>query len=547
MPNQDGRPLPRTTCSGGWSVKPPLAHWRTQALLCERRFCDPSAHHASDPKTRRETDMLCVSINQESRRFALVDMLNAARQGDLLEIRLDRFGKSPDLGELLSRKPKPVIMTCRRAQDGGHWDGSEDERLAILRQCIISRADYVEIELDVADEIRPFPGSKRVISYTNLSETPADLHDIYDEARTKKPDVIKLVTNARTPEEAWPLVQIMARATVPTVVVGLGKPGIMLSVLGQKLKAPWVYAALERGMEAYPGQVAIDDLREVYDIGAIGPTTRLIGVTGFGERELITVGGLNAVFDKVGLPVRCLPLAIGDVKVFRKVLEAAKLVGAVIDPDHQEAILGMGPELHAAARQAGAADLLVLKGDTWHAQHVAGQAWIAALRAALAVRHGPDAPFRNRFAALVGLGAPARLLAAEVQRHGGSAILCAHDRKAGAAAAQELGCRFVPLEALYTTTHDVLIVTEPTTDPRGGAPAPLHAGYLRSEMVVMDLTGGYRPTPLLREAKARGCQVVDGRELLLSQLEQQTKLLTGKQVPREVFEQAIPERLREDE
>src|SRR3984893_11236712 len=154
--------------------------------------------------------MICISINQESRRMALVDMLNAARQCDLLEVRLDRFGKAPELGELLAVKPKPVIMSCRRPRDGGLWEGSEEERLAILRQCIISKSDYVEIELDVADQIRPFPPAKRVISYTNFQETPADIADIYAQAQSKSPDVIKLVTLARTPEEAWPLVQILA-------------------------------------------------------------------------------------------------------------------------------------------------------------------------------------------------------------------------------------------------------------------------------------------------------------------------------------------------
>src|SRR5919201_4686022 len=110
--------------------------------------------------------MICISINQESRRLALVDMFNAAPQCDLLEIRLDRFGKAPEIGELLAAKVKPVIMSCRRPQDGGAWHGSESERLAILRQCIISKADYVEIELDAADDIRPYPPSQRVISYT---------------------------------------------------------------------------------------------------------------------------------------------------------------------------------------------------------------------------------------------------------------------------------------------------------------------------------------------------------------------------------------------
>ena len=196
--------------------------------------------------------MICISILQESRRLALADMLNAGPQAELLEIRLDHFVKAPEIGEIIANKPKPVLMSCRRPKDGGFWQGSEEDRLSLLRQCIISKADYVEIELDVADQIRKFPPSRRVISYTSLTETPRDIAQIYEEAQKKSPDVIKLTTMARTPEEAWPLVSLLAKQTVPTVVVGLGKPGVMFIVLSKKLGAPWTHVALEKGMENFP-------------------------------------------------------------------------------------------------------------------------------------------------------------------------------------------------------------------------------------------------------------------------------------------------------
>src|SRR3989440_2670478 len=283
--------------------------------------------------------MICISINQESRRFALADMLNAAKQCDLLEVRLDRFGKAPELGEILSHKPRPVIMSCRRPEDGGHWDGNEDERLALLRQCIISKADFVEIELDAADQIRPFPPAKRVITYTNFEETPTDIADIYAEAQTKKPDVIKLTTLARTPEEAWPLVQILARPALPTVVVGLGKPGLMLSILGKKMGSPWTYAALERGMEAYPGDPTIHALLTVYHYPVIERATRLIGVTGFTELEYVTVGLLNTAMQHLDLPARCLPLCVGNSRLFRKVTEAVHLAAVVVDEPNRHSLL----------------------------------------------------------------------------------------------------------------------------------------------------------------------------------------------------------------
>ena len=489
--------------------------------------------------------MICISINEESRRLALADMLNAKHFADVLEIRLDRFGKAPDLGDIMAAKPKPVIMTCRRPEDGGYWDEPEEERLAILRQCIISKAEYIELELDTADAIRPFPPSKRVISYTNLKETPADIHDIYEQMKSKRPDVLKLVTLARTAEEAWPLVQILAKSVVPTVVVGLGRPGIMLAILSQKLGAPWVYAALERGMEAYPDQPTVSDLESIYRLQDIGKTTRLIGVTGFGDREQITVAVLNAAFAHCKLAFRCLPMGVGNMKIFRKIMDAVKLAGAVIDPEHQGSIVEIQPELHGVAKETHSADVLIHKNEAWHAMHTSAQGWIGALKNALKKRHAADNPLKDRFVLLAGMNGAAKVIAREVQRHWGNAIIASNDKLAGLAAAQEVGCRFIPFEAIYTTMHDVLVVCNEEKNEKTGK-GGIHAGYLKPGMIVMDLAAGVQRTPFLREAEARGADIVAPLELLLDLLETQAKTLTGKPVPRDVLREAIPERFLEE-
>jgi 3-dehydroquinate dehydratase/shikimate dehydrogenase len=491
--------------------------------------------------------MICVSINQESRRLALADMLNAARLGaDLLEVRLDRFGKAPDVGEIIASKPRPVIFSCRRPADGGDWDGSEEERLAILRQCIVSKADYVEIELDVADKIRPFPPSQRVIAYTNLRETPSDILDIYEEARGKRPDVIKLVTLARTPEEAWPLVQILGRATVPTVVVGLGKPGVMLTILGKKLAAPWGYAALERGMEAYPGQATVADLDEIYRFRDISKNTRLVGITGFTEQAQITAAVLNAVFAQNQLGVRCLPLAVGDLRIFRKVIDASKLAAVVVGAEHQAALQDIGVELHGTATQTRAVDVLTRKGDTWHGVHVSCQAWVSALAEKFNERHGAGDPFKNRIVLVAGITPSARALAGEVQRAGAGAILASRKKKAGQEAAQEVGCRSIAFDAIYATMHDALVVCDEELDDAARPGTGIHASYLKHGMTVMDLTAGTAKSALLREAELRGCLVVQPLDLLASLLEQQARVLAGKPIPREAILAAIPARFKDE-
>jgi 3-dehydroquinate dehydratase/shikimate dehydrogenase len=493
--------------------------------------------------------MICISIAQESRRLALADLFNAGRQCDLVEIRLDCFEKAPDVGELLAAKRGPVIMSCRREQDGGRWKGSEEERLALLRQCIISKAEYVEIESDVADQIRRFPPAQRVISYTNLKETPADIGDIYDEMQKKNADVIKLTTLARTPEEAWPLVQIVARQLVPTVVVGLGKPGVMLSVLGKKIGAPWTYAALERGMEAYPGQPTVTDLKEVYHYPAIEKATRLIGVTGFGQRDYVTVALLNAALAHSQMPARCLPMGVGSVKVFRKVMQAVKLAGVVIDEEHRRSLRELAEELDESAEQTGSVDMLLLsKRDKWHGFNTQVRAAVSALEAVMREKTHADNPLQGRHVAIAGVNATARTMAQGVQKHGAAVIVASHDRNGAKEVAAEVQGRHVQFEALYSTAHDVLIVCdEERLSALGKEGKGIHPGYLKSGMAVMDLTATIGKSTLLREAESRGCAIVSPKQVLLDHVAAQAKMLTGKDVPREVLLAALPAIAEEEE
>jgi 3-dehydroquinate dehydratase/shikimate dehydrogenase len=495
--------------------------------------------------------MICISLAQESRRMALADMLNAAPQCDLLEVRLDRFAKAPEVGELLAHKPKPIILSCRRRQDGGDWDGSEEERLALLRQCIVSKADYVEIELDVADQIRPFPPAKRVISYTNFKETPSDIAEIYAKAQTKHPDVIKLVTLARTPEAAWPLLQILSKPALPTVVVGLGKPGVMLSLLGKKIGSPWTYAALEKGMETYPGQPTVRELNEVYHYPVISRTTRLIGVTGFSPREFITLAVLNTVLAHHSLPARCLPLGVGSVPLFRKVMDAVHMVGVVVDAEHQSSVLGIATDLETAAQEAQAVDLLLPEGKNWRGYNTLGQAALEALQASLQAGSSTTGPLQGRMVMIVGVNATARAVARGIQRRGGLLIFASHHRHAVQQLAHELQCRHIQFEALYTTTHDILVMCDDESS-EGNVKSPagksgVHAGYLRPGMTVMDLTGTGGTTTLLREAQARGCQVIAPKQALLRQLAAQAKLLTGKETPADVLDQSLQTVMVEDD
>src|SRR5262249_20201646 len=150
---------------------------------------------------------------------------------------------------------------------------------------------------------------------------------------------------------------------------------------------PWTYAALERGMEAYPAQPTVHDLETVYHYKAIERGTRLVGVSGFTDREYVSTAALNGLFAHFALQARCLPVGVGSARLFRTVIDAAKLAGVVVDAEHQGALMEIATDAEPGAKQANAADLLLRKGDKWTACNTLVRAAVAALEHILRVRY----------------------------------------------------------------------------------------------------------------------------------------------------------------
>lgn len=491
--------------------------------------------------------MICVSIVQESRRLALADMLNAAMLGaDLIEVRLDKFEKDANLTELVSARRKPVLFSCRRPRDGGEWAGADDERLILLRSAVMAKADYVELELDVADEVRSFPGCKRVISYTNLQETPKDFDAIYKELQTKKPDVIKITCMARTVEEAWPLVQLLNKPPVPTVVIGMGPAALMLAMVGSKIGAPWITAAIERGMESFPGQPTISDLNDIYRFRDIGKKTRFFGVVGDGESAKLTAGLFNAAFAHLELPNRVLPVQMNNRKHFKKIADAVRLQGVFLEEDSYDAIHEIAMYDDSSRSPIAAADGIVPVEGGWSAFNSLGNAAMAALEASLTERGG-DGSLKGRGVMMAGCGPLTRMLAPALKARGASLIWASKNREAVQLASQVFGGRQLLWEAIYNTSHDVLVVgRDGARDPLDdGEELPLHPGYLKSSMTVLDLTAGVRQTKILKEAAVRGCAVVDPTRLLIERVREHVRKLGGE-VPFEMLQEKMASWMPED-
>lgn len=179
--------------------------------------------------------MICVSIGRGRHRMMIAEHRHLVEQGaELVELRLDYILQSVNLKRLLGDRPSPVVITCRREQDGGQWKESERDRLMLLRTAIIEGADYVDLEEDTAAQVPRYGKTKRIISYHNFRETPQNLEEIHERLSKLDADIVKMATMANEPRDNFRMLQLMQKAKIPTVAICMGDIGTPSRLLAGK-------------------------------------------------------------------------------------------------------------------------------------------------------------------------------------------------------------------------------------------------------------------------------------------------------------------------
>jgi len=80
----------------------------------------------------------------------------------------------------------------------------------------------------------------------------------------------------------------------------------------------------------------------------------------------------------------------------------------------------------------------------------------------------------------------------------------------------------------------VLVVGRDGTKTDEGNEMPLHPGYLKPGMTVVDLTATGQPSRFQQEAQVRGCAVVSPGRILAEQVREHARRL-GADVPADVL------------
>jgi 3-dehydroquinate dehydratase/shikimate dehydrogenase len=480
------------------------------------------------------SDRVLVVIGRTRHKMVVAELQEAVKRGaKFIELRLDFLAKAVDFKRLTPLKQCPWVATLRRPADGGRFPGTEQERMTILRQAIVSGAfEWVDLETDIANTVPRFGPVKRIVSYHNTAETPANLTDIYADMLKQDADVYKVAVAAHTPEDVARVLHLQRTAPKPTVAFAMGDIGQPTRFLALKFGAPWIYAAFNKERGIAPGLPSLDEFRTTFPVAGINEDTQIYGILGDPLGHSLSPLLHNHMYKRLGVNALYLPFRVprGQLPQALKAYDQIPVRGYSVTIPHKEAAASAAREHEPNVLAIGAANTLVRQDDgAFFAANTDFSAAVDSLKAFLADRakDGPAVQLDQLSVLILGAGGAARAVAAGLRREEVHMTIAARTMDRAQKLADEMKCKAVDWQARHNVSFDILINCTPVGMHPNVDEAPCHVSVLKPGTIVFDTIYTPETTLLIREARTRGCETITGVDMFVRQAARQIELFTG--------------------
>jgi 3-dehydroquinate dehydratase/shikimate dehydrogenase len=479
------------------------------------------------------------------------DALEAARAGaDAVELRLDYLRTAPDddhLRLLIKDCPLDVIATCRPVREGGRFAGPEDRRLSLLRSAAAFGPAFVDIEMDVPENL--WPDCPILVSHHDFKSCPADLDRIVAALESSRAAACKVAFAAGGPEDALRALDVLRAAHKPMIALAMGEAGVPSRVLSKKFGAFGTYAALSRGAESAPGQPTLEDFQDLYGWHRMTAQSEVYGVIGHPVAHSLSPLIHNRAFAAAGLRAVYVPLLIEpgegpfdrflDALLERPWLDWRGL--SVTIPHKENALRRVGPDgCEPLALQIGAVNTISLApGEKLRGDNTDYAAALDALCQAMKIDR---AAMAGRRVAVLGAGGVARAIVAGLRHYDARVVVYNRTLARAAALAGEFGAEALPLEEIARCSEEILINCTPIGMHPRVDDCPI-AALPPSVKVVFDTIYTPLETLLLRGARKAGCLTISGLEMFVGQAVAQFQIWTGKKAPVQLMREVVMRKL----
>jgi 3-dehydroquinate dehydratase/shikimate dehydrogenase len=464
-----------------------------------------------------------------------------------LELRLDWLRNDEERHKFLrwlkSRRNRKLtfIATCRRRVGGGEFTGDAGAELFWLMQARDAGCGWCDVEVETLQEL---PG-RTLQGYSVPEKVLLSFHDFRKMPRLPKKvslparagvDAIKIAGMARTISDSRKILRAL-RGSRQVVAVPMGEVGMPARILALRDGSALAYAPLAAATA--PGQVGLDELKDLYRAHKITRRTDVYGVIGDPIGHSLSPLMHNTGYVASGRNAVFLPFLVTRLSEFLDAVGDFGVKGFSVTLPHKKTIFRHLDDCEPLADQIGAVNTVTVEKNG--GLRGSNTDYTGVLRAL-----GKKMKLPGSRVVIFGAGGSARAAAFAVSKAGGQVLVCARREAAARDLAKAVGGVVIERRSLKTTEVDALVNATPVGMYPNSKVSPLQASELNCSL-VMDLI--YRPlrTKLLQTAASRGIQIVSGVEMFVAQGVAQWELWMSRRAPEAAMRKAVLGALQTEE
>jgi len=333
----------------------------------------------------------------------------------------------------------------------------------------------------------------------------------------------------------------------------MGAAGLVSRIIAKKLGSFVTYASIDEKTATAPGQLTIEQLKNLYRFDSIDAETELFGVIADPVGHSLSPAIHNACFAEKGMNKLYLPLLVeGGKQEFDRFLSNVikrpwlGFRGFSVTIPHKQNALDYVRQnqgfVEPLAERIGAVNTILSGADGKLSAYNTDYA--GALDAITSTLGISKSDLKNLPVAIIGAGGVARAIVAGLSDTGAKIKIYNRTVRKAKRLAAEFNCDFSGLDGLPNAEAKFLInCTSIGMHPDIDA-TPLPRECIKKDMVVFDSVYNPAETLLLKQAEEAGAKIIDGLSMFISQAAAQFKLFTGRDTDPKLMRKIV-EKLRQ--
>lgn len=474
---------------------------------------------------------VCISIIASTIIDTIKELKEAEKIVDLIEIRIDFITdlNNDSLKQLLDKKSKKVIITCRSKYEEGQFEGSEIKRIGLLKKAIEFGADFIDIEdntnTQIIKEILQNKNKTKIIlshHYHNDTPTLKILEEKYNFMNLLNPDFIKIVTKAKAINDCFSVFKLL-KGKNNLISFCMGIRGSISRVLAPKYGSYITYVSLKKGKESASGQISIAEIENNYNISKINLNTKILGVIGTHAENSKSKYMHNANFKTKNLNYIYVPFKVrkSELNKFMINFRDFNFSGAAVTVPHKETIINFIDKLDETAKIIGATNTLVNNNNCIVGSNTDYFGAITALKKVTSLN--------KKKILVIGAGGAARALLFGLNKENASIMIVNRTYEHAQKLGDEFNTNYDKFEniKIHIKNSDIIINTTNVGMSPNDDKCIISKEIMPKNKILMDMVYNPINTLLIKRAKENNCTVITGDKMLAYQAIQQFKTWTN--------------------